>query len=159
MPKTVEPQPKAKNEPSEFVLIISGTRPSEEIRIDIHRYDEWKVSNRARLIAGLSEFCRQHDLEISQITKIITGGAPGYDDLGFELGSFLGIDRENIYADWIRYKKSGKNNPAGMHRNTRMERRAHGLLAFWDGKSPGTKDMISKIKKSKKPYTVVHVGD
>lgn len=155
MSQTVALQPSAK----EFVLLIAGTRPSEEIRISLERYSEWKTQNRSKVLMGLSQFEQEHGITLNDITKIVTGGAPGFDDLGDEIAAFLGKDREIIYAEWSRHKKPGRKNPAGMLRNTRMQKISHGLLAFWDGQSSGTSDMIQKMRKARKPCTVVPVSE
>jgi hypothetical protein len=42
-------------------------------------------------------------------------------------------------ADWDKHGKA-----AGPIRNQQMAQEADGLIAFWDGKSRGTKDMIQK---------------
>jgi len=49
-----------------------------------------------------------------------------------------------FYADW---KNLGKS--AGIKRNEVMASYADALVAVWDGKSPGTKHMISYAKKKK----------
>lgn len=38
---------------------------------------------------------------------------------------------------------------AGPIRNLEMAKYADGLIAFWDGKSRGTRDMITKAKKER----------
>ena len=45
-------------------------------------------------------------------------------------------------ADWNTYGKS-----AGFVRNIEMAENATALIAFWDGKSSGTKHMIETAKK------------
>ena len=45
-------------------------------------------------------------------------------------------------ADWDKYGKA-----AGYKRNGEMARNADALIAFWDGKSRGTKHMIDLAKK------------
>lgn len=50
-------------------------------------------------------------------------------------------------ADWEKYKRPGKRNPAGHIRNREMGMLAltapeHHLIAFWDAVSPGTKGML-----------------
>ena len=45
-------------------------------------------------------------------------------------------------ADWDKYGKA-----AGYKRNEEMARNADALIAFWDGKSRGTKHMIDLAKK------------
>ena len=49
-----------------------------------------------------------------------------------------------VPAAWDHYP----NKRAGMVRNGIMADLATHLLAFWDGESPGTKDMISKARKN-----------
>jgi len=45
-------------------------------------------------------------------------------------------------ADWNKYGKS-----AGYKRNEEMAKYADALIAFWDGKSKGTKHMIDLAKR------------
>ena len=47
------------------------------------------------------------------------------------------LDLEIFPADWKKYGKS-----AGFRRNEQMAEFADALIAFWDGKSHGTKHMI-----------------
>lgn len=44
-------------------------------------------------------------------------------------------------ADWDKHGKA-----AGFKRNTEMAKYADALIAFWDGKSKGTKHMIDTAK-------------
>jgi len=47
-----------------------------------------------------------------------------------------------LYApDWSQGRK------AGPLRNERMAQNADALIAIWDGKSPGTRDMIARAHK------------
>jgi hypothetical protein len=52
-------------------------------------------------------------------------------------------------ADWNKFGKS-----AGHVRNQAMADYADILLAFWDGKSTGTKSMIKKMNAQLKPAIV-----
>ncbi|MFD1444284.1 hypothetical protein [Thermoactinomyces vulgaris] len=45
-------------------------------------------------------------------------------------------------AEWKKYGKK-----AGPLRNAKMAENADALVAFWDGKSRGTKDMIETAKR------------
>lgn len=76
------------------------------------------------------------------ITEVVSGGARGADKLGEVWARQHGIPIKRMPADWAKHKKS-----AGPIRNTEMAKYADGLIAFWDGKSPGTKDMIEKATK------------
>lgn len=56
-------------------------------------------------------------------------------------------------AEWDRYGK-----PAGPLRNAQMADDGDALLAFWDGFSDGTHDMIQKMLKNGKPALVFPIG-
>lgn len=68
---------------------------------------------------------------------LICGMAPGADTLGLTWAQNHGIKVESYPADWGLYGKS-----AGPIRNREMAQVATHLLAFWDGESKGTKNMI-----------------
>lgn len=68
---------------------------------------------------------------------IISGHARGADLSGEKYASDMGFDLEIFPAEWKKFGKS-----AGFRRNEQMAEVADGLIAFWDGKSHGTKHMI-----------------
>jgi hypothetical protein len=72
---------------------------------------------------------------------IISGGANGADKLGEKYASLMGYRCEVYKADWDKYK-----GRAGILRNRDMSEEADALIAFWDGQSRGTKDMIEVAK-------------
>lgn len=79
------------------------------------------------------------------VIEIVDGMARhGVDMLGVKLANELSIPLKEFPADWDKYKK-----PAGMIRNKEMSVYANGLLALWNGVSPGTKDIINRMKKKK----------
>lgn len=75
--------------------------------------------------------------------KFISGTAKGADSLGEQFAYTWGYDVIRFPADWERFGKS-----AGYRRNAEMaiyasENGNDGvLIAFWDGRSRGTKHMI-----------------
>ena len=75
-------------------------------------------------------------------TSIVCGEARGADTLGRRWAEEHGIPVDSFPADWDRYGKS-----AGYRRNEEMARYADALIAFWDGKSRGTKNMIEIAQK------------
>lgn len=99
---------------------------------------------------------------------IVCGDAQGADTCGkewYKLHKHKGVKISYHIPDWddievegavVKYNRFGKpyNAVAGHWRNSDMQEEATHLLAFWDGKSRGTRDMITKIKKSGKPYRV-----
>ena len=81
---------------------------------------------------------------------IISGGARGADLLGEKYAKDEGFDLEIYLADW---KKFGKT--AGFRRNEQMAEVADALIAFWDGKSHGTKHMIDIMNEKNLQVKVV----
>ena len=69
---------------------------------------------------------------------IISGHARGADALGERFAKEYNIPLKLFPADWNKYGKS-----AGYIRNKEMADNADVLVAFWDGKSRGTKNMIN----------------
>lgn len=95
--------------------------------------------------------------------EIISGEAKGADTLGKRFGIMFKLDVVSFPAKWndldvekcvIKTNKYGKYNAlAGHNRNEEMAKYASEdneigiLLAFWDGKSTGTKNMIELAKE------------
>lgn len=80
---------------------------------------------------------------------IISGDARGADALGAEWATHFQIPIQHFPAKWDEYGKV-----AGYIRNAEMAEHGDMLIAFWDGKSKGTMNMIKAIKLYKKPYYV-----
>lgn len=85
-------------------------------------------------------------------TVIISGTAAGADTLGEQWAKHWGIELIRVPAEWEKYGKR-----AGYMRNSQMADQADALIAFWDGKSRGTKHMIDiamarKLKTSVSRY-------
>lgn len=68
---------------------------------------------------------------------IISGLARGADTLGCRFAYEMNYPLEGFAAEWHRYGRS-----AGIRRNKYMAKQADSLIAFWDGRSPGTMHMI-----------------
>ncbi len=71
--------------------------------------------------------------------EIVSGGANGADALGERYAKEQNHPLKIFNADWEKHGKS-----AGPIRNQQMAVYADILVAFWDGKSKGTRDMINK---------------
>lgn len=83
------------------------------------------------------------------VTEIISGGAIGIDTLAEEVA-----DKRRISKSIIRpeYDKYGKKAP--LIRNKEIVERAELVIAFWDGKSRGTKFTIDYAKKLNKEVKI-----
>lgn len=71
------------------------------------------------------------------VRVVLSGTARGADTLGERWAFENRVRIERHPAEWNKYGKS-----AGYRRNAEMADAAHGLLAAWDGSSPGTQHMI-----------------
>lgn len=84
------------------------------------------------------------------ITHVVCGMARGIDKCGKWYGDERGIPVLQRPANWVRYGPA-----AGSIRNQLMAEEADGLLAFWNGASSGTSDMILKMIRCKKPVFLI----
>ncbi len=90
----------------------------------------------------------KYDNRSKELVKIVSGGARGADRLGEQFAKEFGLKIEQFLADW-----DGLGKRAGYVRNADMAKFAceNGnqgmLIAFWNGKSKGTKHMIDLTKR------------
>jgi len=87
----------------------------------------------------LREICDEH---ITPDSEIVSGGARGTDTLGERYAKETGRDLKTFPADWNKHGKG-----AGHIRNKQMAEYSDMLIAFWDGESKGTKNMIETSMK------------
>ena len=131
----IKDRPKADLTTKEYRLVIAGSRDFNDYTllskaVDKHLGD--KVDN-AKII-------------------IISGTAPGADQLGERYAKERGYKLECYPADWGHYGKA-----AGPVRNMNMANVADDVIVFWDGESSGTKNMIETAKAKSIPCTVVEI--
>ena len=85
---------------------------------------------------------------LPDLTRIVSGGARGADTLGERFANEMGLEISRFIPDW-----DGLGKRAGYVRNAEMAKFAVEddndgmLIAFWDGKSRGTKHMIDLAKR------------
>ena len=77
-----------------------------------------------------------------ETVEIVSGGAKGADSVGESFAVIRGYKIKRFPADWDTHGKF-----AGIKRNREMAEYADALIAFWDGSSRGTKNMIEEAKK------------
>lgn len=122
------------NTVSEIRIIIAGSRDFDNFYLL-----STTVSAYLKNITGLNS---------NQRIVIVSGGARGADQLGERFAKIHRLDLKLFPAHWDAYGKS-----AGYIRNREMAKYAaevgdNGMLiAFWDGKSKGTKHMIDLAKQ------------
>lgn len=135
---------------NKMYLIVAGGRTFNNFEIGFKVLDE---------VTSNTEKCN---------ITVVCGKAAGGDKCGeewYKIHKHEGVEISEHIPDWndievegavVKYNKFGKpyNAVAGHWRNSDMENEATHLVAFWDGRSTGTRDMINKIKKSGKPYRV-----
>ena len=86
------------------------------------------------------------------ITELLHGGARGADRLAFRWAVRHHVRSHCFAADWARFGKS-----AGVRRNAQLAQAGDMLLAFWDGRSPGTRHIIGCMQQLGKPVVVIRV--
>lgn len=107
-----------------FKVIIAGGR---------------EFSDYALLCESCDKFlCQKHQ---THDIVVISGTARGADILGERYAHERGYAVEKYPADWNRDGKA-----AGPIRNAQMAKVADTLIAFWDGQSKGTANMIDQAK-------------
>ena len=75
------------------------------------------------------------------LTIILSGLAKGADTLAVKYANEHNYQRLGYTADWEQFGKS-----AGIRRNAQMADNADALIAFWDGASRDTKNMIEQAQ-------------
>ena len=83
------------------------------------------------------------------VTEIISGGAKGVDMGAREYALAHGIKLTEYLPEYDRY---GRGAP--LRRNITIIEQADLVLAFWDGRSHGTKFVIDQCKSRKIPLKV-----
>ena len=99
-------------------LIIAGTRTFNRYDI-LEKYAE--------------EYIEKHE---GKEVEVVSGHAEGADKLGEKFAVEKGYPLTIFKANWNKYGKA-----AGPIRNEEMAKYATHCIMFWDGKSPGTRNM------------------
>jgi hypothetical protein len=87
------------------------------------------------------------------ITEVVSGAAPGVDSFGEQWVRVSKVPVQLFPAKWKR-PDGTVDKGAGFKRNAQMADYAEALIAFWDGKSRGTKHMI-ELAASKGLLTII----
>lgn len=98
----------------------------------------------------VSRICSEKGWEI---TEIVSGGASGADRLAWRYAIIKKLLYKEFPADWKNFGKA-----AGHMRNTLIIDYCDVVIAFWDMKSPGTKDSITKAGACGKECIIVDIN-
>ena len=83
-------------------------------------------------------------------TEIVSGGAKGIDTYAKEFALKHNIKLTEFLPEYNIFGKA-----APIRRNHKIVDYSDEVLAFWDGKSKGTKSVIEYCKKTNKQVTVI----
>ena len=114
-------------------IIVAGIRYYEDKTV----YDDYEFVK-----DNINRFINKHQLKNP---TIVSGRAIGVDMLGEAYADEYGYKVDAYPVTKEDWEKHGKR--AGHLRNDKMAENATHLIAFWDGKSRGTKNMIDNARK------------
>ena len=89
-----------------------------------------------------------------EITEVVSGMSGNVDLLALHWGEIHKIPVKKFFANWAKYGRS-----AGPIRNRRMAENADALIAIWDGKSRGTRNMINEAKRKGLKVHILKTND
>ncbi|WP_294908465.1 hypothetical protein [uncultured Ruminococcus sp.] len=102
------------------------------------------IGSRSLTITNLEDYIPENTVEI------ISGGAKGIDSCAKKFA----LKHSLKYTEFLpKYNLYGKAAP--LRRNLEIISYADMVLAFWDGKSKGTKFVIDNCKKINKPIRII----
>lgn len=95
------------------------------------------------------EMVRDYIYSLTPDDTVVSGGARGPDEWAEIYARELGLDTLIFRADWASFGKR-----AGIVRNRDIVNSCDRLVAFWDGKSAGTKHSIDLARAAGKPVLI-----
>ena len=87
------------------------------------------------------ERCLFSVVRAEELEAVVSGGARGADALAERFAASHGVPLVVVPADWKKFGRS-----AGPVRNAEIVRLADIVVAFWDGRSPGTRDTRARAR-------------
>ncbi len=104
------------------------------------------IGSRALSISNLEEYLPE------ETTEIVSGGAKGIDSFAKLYAQIHSIK----YTEFLpEYEKFGKAAP--LQRNLQIIEYSDIIIAFWDGKSRGTKFVINECRKKNKYIKIIEI--
>lgn len=126
--------------PRPLILVVCGSR---SLRVTSKNKDA------VRQLIHRSMEAHYGDCEI---VELVSGNARGADRLCENWAKLKGIPIRRFLPDYQLHEPK----LAPIIRNGYMADYGDELIAFWDGASFGTKDMIEKMKRRSKPVTIIY---
>lgn len=137
----------------DFKLIVAGSRTiGQGFYSSIESERNQAVLVISDIMIHIQAFLSQEDINWWDV-EVVSGRAKGPDTFGEWWALSHGSSIKFFPADW----KLGPK--AGFIRNEQMGDYADALIAFWDGKSGGTKHMIEYMMKLGKPIRVHFINE
>lgn len=108
------------------------------------------IKNEAAVFKAIDQFVRDTG---EKVEVVVSGGARGPDRMGEQWAAREGLDTRIFPAAFSYYGRK-----AGPMRNEDMANFGTHLIAFWDGDSNGTFDVIERFRMKGKRYRVCVMG-
>lgn len=86
-------------------------------------------------------------------SELVSGGAAGIDTMAEEAAKRLDLPIKIFYPD---YQVNGRLAP--LIRNSQIVEYADFVLAFWDHKSRGTANTLSRCVQANKPFRIISLN-
>jgi hypothetical protein len=102
------------------------------------------IGSRSLTVPNLDEYLP------AETTELVSGGARGVDSSAKAYAKARGVKLSEFLPDYSRF---GRGAP--FRRNLEIIKYSDTVLAFWDGKSKGTKYVIDNCNKLEVPVRVV----
>jgi hypothetical protein len=109
---------------AEVKIIVAGSRTIDDLP----------------LVAGAVHAAWQ-EWGCPDVEEFVSGCADGVDRLGERIAQYTGKPVMKFPADWSRWGRA-----AGPRRNKEMAEYADALVLVWDGKSPGSRNMLTTMQ-------------
>ncbi len=90
----------------------------------------------------------------NNVSEIISGGAKGIDTDAKKFALNNNIPYKEFLPNYARYGKS-----APLKRNIEIIKYSDIVIAFWDGKSHGTRFVINNCKSLNIPIKIIHINN
>lgn len=101
------------------------------------------IGSRNLMVKNLGQYLPEN------VTEIVSGGAKGIDTCAREYALKNNIKITEFLPDYNKYGRS-----APLKRNVLIVDYSDVVLAFWDGRSRGTKFVIDKCRQCSKPVKI-----